>query len=644
MIKAVVRPHGKMAAGTDVSEDPARVIAHLKGQSARGSNSASRCSMTRPILLLIALAISSGSFLAAQQKAAEKLGNVHFPVSCTPAAQQQFDRAVSMLHSFWYPQSLKAFTEVTKIDQSCAMGYWGLAMSWRRPLVSAPDRAALQDGLEAIAKAKAAGAKTQREREYIGAVETYYKDWERLDFRTRVLAYEKAMEQMYARYPEDSEAAIFYALALNDAVTVLPADKNYTRQLKAAAILEKVLAEQPEHPGALHYLIHSYDFPPLAAHGLDAARRYGDVAPSAPHALHMPSHIYSMLGMWQESINANRAALNVAPDYVHAMDFMVYAYLQGAQDSEATHLLEKSVALQETQTGSAEISPTGAVLAAYTAFAAIPARYAIERGAWTEAAALEPHPTTPVADAITYFARAMGAGRRRDVVNAPREIAQLRQIKDALVQSRQDYWAEQTDIQLSAASAWAAYAEGKEAEALKLMGSAADREDASEKHVAMENRFWPMRELLGELLLAAHEPAQALKEFETSLQAAPNRFRGFCGAAKAAEQSGNREKARRYYEKLLSLCSHADTERLELAEARAYLAKTKNSGLQHRLRTGRYWPQSVRRQCIPKPDGTKRPFGDPQSILVQASTAPADARAALVVRTTAATFPKQQRP
>jgi tetratricopeptide (TPR) repeat protein len=381
------------------------------------------------------------------------------------------------------------------------------------------------------------------------------------------------MEQVYSNYPEDSEAAIFYALALNEAITVSPADKNYTRQLKAAAILEKVLAAQPEHPGALHYLIHSYDYPPLAARGLDAARRYADVAPSAPHALHMPSHIYSMQGMWQESIRANRAALNVAPGYVHAMDFMVYAYLQGAQDDEARRLLEQSAALEKTQAAATAANPTGAVLAGYTAFAAIPARYAIERGAWAEAAALEPHRATPVADAITYFARAMGAGRRSDVVNARKEIAQLRQIEDVLLQSKQDYWAEQVDIQLGAASAWVAYAEGQKTEALKLMGSAADREDASEKHVAMENRLWPMRELLGELLLAEHQPARALKQFEASLQAAPNRFRGFYGAARAAELSGNREKARNYYAKLLSLCSQAATERPELAEVKVHLAQ-----------------------------------------------------------------------
>jgi hypothetical protein len=530
----------------------------------------------RAILLLVLSLSASLAGLTAQEKTAnpEKLGAVHFPVSCTPAAQQQFDRALAMMHSFWYPQGLKAFAEVTKTDPSCAMGYWGMAMSRRaNPLVGAPDRAALQDGLDAVTKAKAAEAKTQREQDYIAAVEMYYKDWEKLDYRTRVLAYEKAMEQLCSSYPEDSEAAIFYALALNEAVTVSAADKNYTRQLKAAAILEKVLAKQPEHPGALHYLLHSYDYPPLAARALDAARRYGDVAPSAPHALHMPSHIYSMQGMWQESIRANRAALNVAPGYVHAMDFMVYAYLQLAQDAEAKRLLEQSAALEKTQAATTEANPTGAVLAGYTAFAAIPARYAIERGAWAEAAALEPRGATPVADAITYFARAMGAARRSDVVNARKEIAQMRQIEDGLLQSKQDYWAEQVDIQLSAASAWVAYAEGKKAKAFKLMASAADREDASEKHVAMENRLWPMRELLGELLLAAHQPAQALKEFETSLQAAPNRFRGFYGAARAAEQSGTQEKARDYYAKLLSLCSDSAGERPELADAKVYLAQ-----------------------------------------------------------------------
>lgn len=531
--------------------------------------------MNRPTLVLLALALSSLSSLPAQEGAtsSERLGKVHFPVSCAPAAQRQFDRAVALLHSFWYPQSLKAFTKVTTTDPSCAMAYWGIAMNRRNnPLVGAPDRTILQDGLAALGKAKAIGARTQRERDYITALETYYKDGEQLDYRTRVLAYEAAMEQLSARYPEDGEAAIFYALALNEAATALPPDKNYTRQLKAGGILEKVLAQQPEHPGVLHYLIHSYDYPPLADRGLAAARRYGVVAPSSPHALHMPSHTYSMLGMWQESINANRAALNVARGYAHAMDFMMYAYLQGAQDGEAKRLVEQSAALRATQ-GALAISPTGTVLGGYTALAAIPARYALERGAWAEASTLDLHPTTPVADAITHFARGMGRARNNDLAGARSEIAQLQQIKDSLMQSRQDYWAEQTDIQLSAVSAWVAYVEGNNVEALRLMRSTAAREDASEKHIAMENRLWPMREILGDLLLAMREPAQALAEYETSLQVARNRYRALYGAAQAAEQLGNREAARSYYERLVNLCNHAAPERHELAEARRYLAR-----------------------------------------------------------------------
>jgi len=530
----------------------------------------------RLTLFLIAVAISCASGVPVEEKTAnpEKLGKVHFPVSCTPAAQEQFDRAVAMLHSFWYPQDLKAFAEVANTDPNCAMAYWGMAISRRaNPLLGAlNDPAAPKDALEAVAKAKDAGAKTQRERDYIAAIETYYKDSEKRDYRTRVLSYENAMEQIHTRYPEDSEAAVFYALALNEAVTVLPPDKNYTRQLKAGAILEKVLAEQPEHPGVLHYLIHTYDTPDLAARGLDAAHHYGGTAPSAPHALHMPSHTYSMLGMWQESIKANQAALNVAKSYVHAMDFMTYAYLQGAQDNEAKHLLEQSAVLQKTQLPLTETNVTGAILGGYTATAAIPARYAIERGAWAEAAALEPHPSTPVADAITYFTRGMGAARSGDVANARKEITRLQGIKQTLLESKLDYWVEQTDIQISAVSAWVAHAEGKKAEALKLMRSAADREDASEKNVAMENRLWPMREVLGDMLLAMREPAQALKEYETSLQAARNRYRGFYGAAQAAQQLGDREKARGYYEKLLALCTYG-VERRELAEAKTYLAQ-----------------------------------------------------------------------
>ena len=509
---------------------------------------------------------------------AEKLGNVHFPVSCLPATQPQFDRAVAMLHSFWYPQGLNAFAEIAKTDPSCAMVYWGIAISRRaNPMVGAPGAGpdALKDALEAASKARLAGAKTQRERDYIAAIETYYNDWEKRDYRTRVLAYEKAMEDVYLHYPEDPEAAVFYALAIDEAVNVLPPDPNFTRQQKAGAILEKVLAANPEHPGALHYLIHAYDFPQLADRGLAAARQYGDVAPAAPHALHMPSHIYSMLGMWQESITANQAALSVSKGYAHALDFMVYAYLQMAKDIEAKRGVDRNIELLKSQgaAGAAAANPTGAVLAGYTALAAIPARYAIERGAWTEAAGLEPVHSTPVADSITHFARAMGSARSGYLDAARKNIEQLKQIEEGLLEVKDEYWAQQVRIQRNAAAAWTAYAEGKKDAATKLMHTAADLEDGSEKHVAMENRLWPMRELLGDLLLEVNEPGLALKEYEASLQLARNRYRGFYGAAKAAQRSGDPGKARIYYEKLVVLCSKADTQRPELAEAKKYLAQ-----------------------------------------------------------------------
>ena len=385
-----------------------------------------------------------------------------------------------MLHSFWYPQGLEAFAELTTKNPDCAMGYWGIAMSTRaNPLVGAPDTAALERGWQAVEKAKTAGARTPRERDYIAAMEAYYQDWQKRDYPTRVLAYEKAMEELHRRYSDDYEGALFYALAMNEAVTVLPADKSHARPLKAGQILEQVLAARPDHPGALHYLIHSYDFPSLAARGLPAAERYADVAPSAPHALHMPSHVYSMLGMWQESIRSNQAALRAANTYVHAMDFMVYAYLQGAQDREAKRLVEESSALQGTQAPPAARSPTGGVLSVHTAFAAIPARYALERGQWAEARALRLRPAYPAADAITHFTRAMGAARTGDVAGARKEIEQLQSLRSTLKQTRDVYWAEQVEIQRAAAEAWTAYAAGQKNEALNLMQAAADLEDAS---------------------------------------------------------------------------------------------------------------------------------------------------------------------
>ena len=518
---------------------------------------------------------ASTLLLSARQQAPhdhEKLGNVHFPISCGADAQHQFNRGLAMLHNFWYPQGVDAFVALTKSSPDCAMAYWGIGISARaNPLVGSPDAAALDRGWQAVEKAKAAGRQTDRERDYVAAIGAYYQDWQKRDYRSRVLAYEAAMEQLHRRYPDDNEGALFYALAINEAVTVLPADKSYARPLKAGQILEGVLAKQPDHPGALHYLIHSYDFPPLANRGLAAAERYANVAPSAPHAQHMPSHVFSMLGLWQESIRANQAALRASKTYVHAMDFMAYAYLQGAQDREAQRLVEESGALQGTQAPPVTLSPTGGVLGVYTALAAIPARYALERGQWPEARTLRVHSSYPAADAITYFGRAMGAARTGDVAGAKQEIEQLESLRNQLKQDA--YWAEQVEIERLAAEAWTSHAAGNTSEAIKLMQTAADREDASEKHVAMENRLWPMRELLGELFLALNRPADALKAFDLSLKSAPNRFRSFYGAAKAAERTKDRARAKQYFQRLIALSSHADSDRPELTEARSFLAR-----------------------------------------------------------------------
>ena len=503
----------------------------------------------------------------------DKLGTVHFPISCGEPAQKRFDHAVALMHSFAFAVSNKVLSEIVAAHPDCGIAYWALAFGARaNPLVGAPAPAAMKTGSANIEKAKAAGAKTQRERDFIAALDLYYKDWEKVSHRDRTLAYEKAMEQLYQRYPDDPEAAVFYALALNEAIMVLPADKNYTRHLKAARITEQVLEKHRDHPGALHYLVHSYDFPALAEKGLQAANRYGTTAPSSAHALHMPSHIYSMLGMWEESIKSNLLAVASAKGYVHAIDFMVYAHLQMGQDREALRLLEDARALQKAGGTIEQRSPTGGVLSVQTAYAAIPARYAIERGTWKEATQLELHATSPAADAITHFTRAMGFIRLRDAASARKEIDRLAALRDELSKQDDSYWSEQVEIQRLAATAWIALLEGKGNEAVKFMRSAADREDASEKHVAMENRLWPMRELLAEMLLEMKEPAAALKEFETSLHEARNRLRSYYGAARAAEMAGNRSKAAEHYGKLVALTKNADSNRPEVQRAKAFLA------------------------------------------------------------------------
>jgi len=418
----------------------------------------------------------------AQQAADDHLGTVHFPISCS-AVQGKFDRAVALLHNFFYPETVKAFQAIIKEDPDCAMAYWGLAMSeLPNPLVPPFPAANLKAGWEAIQQGKPAKTQTPREAEYLGAIEVFYKDYDKIDQKTRAELYDQAMQRLHEHYPEDSEAAIFYALALNGAVDFN--DKNYTKQLKAAAILNEEAKKQPNHPGIAHYLIHSYDFAPLAAMCVSTAHLYDKIAPDAFHALHMPSHIYSMLGMWEDSVRSNLASKASAENYEaknfpdtthfgvpHMSDFLVYAYLQMAKDSDAQQLVDSVPELKKFRFASLGID---------AALAAIPARFALDRGRWDEAAQLSVRDSQfPAAQSISYFARALGAARSGNTTAARAEIAHLDEIEAKLMAANNDYWAGQTRIQKQAAAAWISFSEGQHDAAIATMRQAADLDDAS---------------------------------------------------------------------------------------------------------------------------------------------------------------------
>lgn len=537
----------------------------------------SRIAMATVFLLATAVLPVTGKRASAQSHGGDRLGTVHFAVACNPAVQEKFDRAVALLHNFVFPDTIKAFTAVVQEDPSCAMGYWGLAMSQRpNPLVPPFDSAALKRGWEAVQQGLATGPKNERERGYLEAMAEFYRDYGTVNQATRTRAYAAAMGRLHESYPDDSEAAVFYALALNEAADL--SDKTYTNQLKAVAILQSVGLKQPDHPGVAHYLIHSYDFAPMAALCLPIARHYGELAPAAPHALHMPSHIYSMLGMWEDSIASNIAAEAAAgeqaaqafpgkvhPSIPHQRDFRVYAYLQMSQDGQAKKLVD------EVQTMALALAMHA--LAVDTGQQAILARYAIDRGRWDEAAQLDVLASNyPPALAIGYFTRGIGAARSDDLQAARAELAKLSEVKSKLVQAHDEYWAGQTEIQINALGAWIDFADGNRGTAIATMRAAADLDDASEKSVSMENKLLPVRALFGELLLAAGMNTEALAAFEASAKAQPNRFRTLLGAAQAARGMNNADTAKQYYRALVGLAIHADTERPELVEAKTYLA------------------------------------------------------------------------
>jgi tetratricopeptide (TPR) repeat protein len=511
-----------------------------------------------------------------QHPAGETLGTVNFKTSCSPAAQTEFNRAMALLHSFEFGAATEGYGAALKADPSCAMAHWGIAMArWTNPFAAAiRTPAQIQQGLAAITAAQQAGPKTDREREYIAAAAKLYVDADKVDQRTRVVAYERAMRDLAAKYPDDREASIFWALSLT--ASALPTDKTYANQLKAGAVLEKLYPEQTNHPGITHYIIHSYDVPALADKARAAAERYAAIAPSAPHALHMPSHTFTRVGAWQESIDTNIASASAArkvgahAEELHAMDYMAYAYLQSGQDK----------AVQAVMNGipdvAAKFDPnavTGAATGAAGTFAiaAIPARWALEHRDWKAAAALKsPVPSrVPYADAITYFARALGAVHTGALDDARASISVLDGLSKQLASANEAYWAEQVAIQRDGAAAFLALAEGKREDALRLMQAAAVREDATDKSAVTPGPIAPARELLGDMLLELKQAAPALKEYQAVLKKEPNRFRAIYGAAKAASLSGDNAGARTYYQQLVKLCPKGDTPgRAELEEAR----------------------------------------------------------------------------
>jgi hypothetical protein len=518
---------------------------------------------TRIAAALLAGALASGTAAAASR---DELGNVSFANSCGAAVQGALQRAVALLHSFWWSEGEKAFEDVLARDPHCAVAAWGIAtIMIGNPFGAGASPAAAKKAEEAIAQGRTLRTGSEREKGYVEAIAAYYDRYAERPHGARLRSLADAFESLARQYPDDDETQIFAALYL--AATQPPNDKSFARALRAAAMLEPQFQKHPNHPGVVHYLIHAYDFPPLAEKGLPAAMRYAEIAPAPPHAQHMPSHIFTRVGLWQESIDANRRSVAAArasgeiTDQLHAYDYMVYADLQLAHDGDARAILDEIRNLAENNR------------AADYARAVIPARYAVERGQWAEAKKL-PEPEQSqfrYTGAMRYFARALGAARNGDAAAAASDLQRLRDIEESLKAAKDTYWASEVGVQRLGAEAWIAFAEGERDAALELMRQAAEREDASEKSAVSPGRLIPARELPGDMLFAAGQPTAALAEYEASQLRDPRRFRSFWGAAQAADQAGYRDKARFYYARLVEMAGSGDA-RPELAAARAYLA------------------------------------------------------------------------
>jgi Tfp pilus assembly protein PilF len=519
---------------------------------------------------LIFTAVTSGAAAQTHNHGNVRLGTVTFKVECNAAAQQEFHRGVAYLHSFAFPQARASFEAVAKADPACGMAHWGRAMMlldnpfiW--PAGLTPQK--LNDVVAALDTAQAAGLKSPREQGYVAALGALVRDHATVPHAQRLQKYDDAMAALAKEYPDDMEAAIFSALATS--ANFVPTDKTYANQLKAARVLEPLFKAHPNHPGVAHYIIHTFDYPPIAKHGVEAAKLYGSIAPDAPHAQHMPAHIFTRIGYWNESIASNRASAKAAGDATfdahHAFDYMVYAHLQLAQDGAARRVLAESQAMKL-------IDHFGAAFA----YVAMPARLALERGEWAEAAALPMTPAAdaypwkkyPQAEAINAFARGVGAARAGNVVRAREQQSRLIALRDAAKELKLAYWAEQLDIQAALVEALVQCADGKVDDCIKGLKAAATREDATEKHAVVPGPLLPARELLGDMLLDQGKFAEALAEYEAVMKKEPNRYRAIAGAMAAARGAGDQAKARAFAAELLKLGSDADSQRASLHHAK----------------------------------------------------------------------------
>ena len=517
---------------------------------------------------------------AQADKPGEVIGEVHFPVSCNAAAQREFDHALALYHSFWFEPANEAYKKVIELDPKCGMAYWGLALSaLANPFGWPVPPKAMQVGAGYIDKARETGAGSEREKAYIEALGRLFENWQSTEHRPRALAWEQGMASIAMANPDDTESQVFHALSL--IANALPTDKTFANQLKAGAILEPMFQTRSDHPGVVHYLIHGYDYTGLVERGLPAARRYASIAPSAPHALHMPAHIFTRLGYWEDSLQTNAASVSAAKaelqetslslgsyNALHAMDYMMYAYLQRSQDQAAAQLIEELAKIQKLDAVN---------LGAAHALAAMPARFALERRHWDDAARLQLHPKEmpwnqfPHAEAILVYARALGAAHTGNTTQAAADIQRLVQLRAEMQKMKLVYWAQQAEIQIAAASAYLAFAEGRREEGLAAMRAAAELEAKTDKHPVTPGPLVPARELLGEMLLELKQPGAALAEFQRETATEPNRYRAISNALRAAELSGDNQMARALADQLLHLTEKRDTERPEIVEARALL-------------------------------------------------------------------------